>query len=338
MHIQIRTDNHIVGSARLAREVETLVENALRRFGDRITRVEVYLSDENSSCKSGDDDKRCVMEVRLAKLEPITVSHLGSSLEQAVGGAAATLAKTLKRTLGRKGSLFKRRARARAEFTAVDPLLQHDVDVGNEEDFLTLLRPLLEYLREYADRELRILEGNGLLLPDQVAAADVLSEVLSRAWLQFAGRRRQMPLDLWLVSLLDETLGDRTKLEAPLTCLLDQHADEARSGDPFPVDIQPRRKRLFGENETTTLRNAISRDESDSAAEQLEADELKSHVHSMLGALPKAKRQAFALNFLKAYEPLEIAMLQDRAEVEVQADIDAVRNALVERLGAVARA
>lgn len=101
MQIQVNTDNHIDGSADLTRQVQDVVEDTLGRFGDRITRVEVHLSDGNSSEKTGDNDKRCVMEARLAGLQPITVSDEGSSLEQVLMGAADKLEKTLKRTLGR---------------------------------------------------------------------------------------------------------------------------------------------------------------------------------------------------------------------------------------------
>ena len=101
MQIQVNTDNHIVGSAELTRQVDAIVANALSHFGDRVTRVEVYLSDENSSQKSAENDKRCVMEARLAGLQPIVVSHQGTFLDQAIDGAAAKLEKTLKRTLGR---------------------------------------------------------------------------------------------------------------------------------------------------------------------------------------------------------------------------------------------
>jgi ribosome-associated translation inhibitor RaiA len=102
MNIQVNTDNHIQGGVELTRQVEAVVEGALGRFGDRITRVEVHLSDESSSAKSRDDDKRCLMEARLAGLQPISVSHQGASVEQALGGAADRLETTLDRTLGRR--------------------------------------------------------------------------------------------------------------------------------------------------------------------------------------------------------------------------------------------
>ena len=58
------------------------------------------LTDENGA-KSGDDDKRCVMEARLNGLRPITVTHRGATVDQAVSGAAHALERTIDSTLGR---------------------------------------------------------------------------------------------------------------------------------------------------------------------------------------------------------------------------------------------
>ena len=101
MQIQVNTDNHTAGSADLTRHVEGVVEHALGRFGERVTRVEVHLTDESSSKKSNGNDKRCVMEARLASLQPITVSADGPSHGQAISSAAEKLEKSLDRTLGR---------------------------------------------------------------------------------------------------------------------------------------------------------------------------------------------------------------------------------------------
>lgn len=101
MQIQVNTDNHTAGSADLTRLVEGVVTSALSRFSTRITRVEVHLTDESSSAKSGGNDKRCVMEARLAGLQPITVTADSSSLEHALNSAADKLENTLTRTLER---------------------------------------------------------------------------------------------------------------------------------------------------------------------------------------------------------------------------------------------
>lgn len=101
MHIQINTDRNVAGSAELTRQVEGVLRDALDRFSERITRVEVHLSDENSGQKFGADDKRCVLETRLAGLQPISVSAEAGTVEQAVDAAVEKLDRSLQSTLGR---------------------------------------------------------------------------------------------------------------------------------------------------------------------------------------------------------------------------------------------
>jgi ribosome-associated translation inhibitor RaiA len=104
MQIQINTDNNIEGNDRLAQQVEVAVRHALDRFSAQVTRVEVHLSDENSDKKFGTGDKRCLLEARLAGLQPISVTHEAATLEQAVDGAVEKLARSLESTLGRLGN------------------------------------------------------------------------------------------------------------------------------------------------------------------------------------------------------------------------------------------
>ncbi len=101
MQIQVNTDNHIEGSAGFTSNVEAVVEGALGRFRSRITRVEVHLTDENSSQKSTGQDMKCVMEARLAGLQPLTVTGQGATVEQALDSAAEKLKTSIERTLGR---------------------------------------------------------------------------------------------------------------------------------------------------------------------------------------------------------------------------------------------
>lgn len=100
MQILLTTDNHIDGRERLAQWVESEVDGTLDRFGQRITRVEVHLNDVNGD-KSGSDDKRCVMEARVAGHQPIAVTHHAATLEDAVTGATEKLERALDHTLGR---------------------------------------------------------------------------------------------------------------------------------------------------------------------------------------------------------------------------------------------
>ena len=80
------------------------MENALNPFSDRVTRVEVHLSDVNSD-KGGQDDKRCMMEVRLEGRQPTAVTHEATTLEQAVAGAVGKLKRSVEHTLDRESTL-----------------------------------------------------------------------------------------------------------------------------------------------------------------------------------------------------------------------------------------
>ena len=65
MQINIQTDSTIANNAGLNEHVQSVLESALSRFRDNITRIEVHLSDTNGP-KGGADDIRCVMEARVA--------------------------------------------------------------------------------------------------------------------------------------------------------------------------------------------------------------------------------------------------------------------------------
>ena len=100
MKIQLNTDVHIDGTEALAAQVSATVEQALERFSEHVTRVEVHLSDENGG-KSGQQDQRCMLEARLEGRQPVAVTDHAATLEQAVHGAAQKLAHLLDSTLGR---------------------------------------------------------------------------------------------------------------------------------------------------------------------------------------------------------------------------------------------
>jgi hypothetical protein len=100
MHIQINTDSNISGREQLATRVQDMVESTLSRFSDRISRIEVHLSDGNGD-KGGPDDKRCMMEARLEGRQPTAVTHEAESLDDAVSGAADKLKRVIESTLGR---------------------------------------------------------------------------------------------------------------------------------------------------------------------------------------------------------------------------------------------
>jgi ribosome-associated translation inhibitor RaiA len=104
MQIQINTDHNIEGREALAARVSDVVAKALARFSDHVTRVEVHLTDEigqTSGHKSGQDDKRCLLEARFEGRQPVAVTHHAATVDQAVAGAAEKLGRKLEHELGR---------------------------------------------------------------------------------------------------------------------------------------------------------------------------------------------------------------------------------------------
>jgi len=101
MQILIHTDNRTELSAELREEIQTFVEEKLRRFEERITRMDVRLSDENSPAKGGPDDQQCVLDVRLSGLQPISVTDRGATVDLAVRGAVGKMRNLIESRLGK---------------------------------------------------------------------------------------------------------------------------------------------------------------------------------------------------------------------------------------------
>jgi ribosome-associated translation inhibitor RaiA len=102
MQVEVHTDNHVKGGDELTRLVEAEVDGSLARFGDQIVRVIVHLNDTKAH-KSGDHDKRCLMEARIAGHQPVAVSHEAASLDAAINAAAGKLERSLDHVLGKLG-------------------------------------------------------------------------------------------------------------------------------------------------------------------------------------------------------------------------------------------
>ncbi len=97
MQITLHADTHTDGSQRTAEHLKNVTEEALGRFGERITRVEAHLSDDNGQARTGEDQIHCTLEARLVGLEPVVVSEHAANAHQAMEGAL----RRLKRAVGK---------------------------------------------------------------------------------------------------------------------------------------------------------------------------------------------------------------------------------------------
>ena len=100
MQIQFNTDKNVTGIDDLLTSSTSLISEELSRYKKQITRVEVHFSDEDGN-KDGVNDKRCMMEARLAGMKPIAVTSHANTHEQAVLGAIDKLKASLEKITGR---------------------------------------------------------------------------------------------------------------------------------------------------------------------------------------------------------------------------------------------
>ncbi|PKP47056.1 MAG: hypothetical protein CVT94_12655 [Bacteroidetes bacterium HGW-Bacteroidetes-11] len=100
MQIQFNRNKNVPESDGLITSSTSLISEALSRFTQQITRLEVHFSDEDGS-KDGLNDKRCMVEARLAGMQPIAVTNQANTHEQAMVGALDKLKSALEKTTGR---------------------------------------------------------------------------------------------------------------------------------------------------------------------------------------------------------------------------------------------
>ncbi len=85
MQVQVNTSNGIENTDTLERWANEYLQDALARFKQEITRVEVQVSRENAK---GGADIRCMMEARLNGHDPLAVNHHAPTQDEAFRGAA----------------------------------------------------------------------------------------------------------------------------------------------------------------------------------------------------------------------------------------------------------
>lgn len=94
MMVQVHTDNHIVGRAEVLEQVEAAIRASLVGFEDQLTRLDVYLSDDNGPKHTG-DDIRCVIETHPHGGGRLAVTRHAGDMMAAVDAACEVLHRQL---------------------------------------------------------------------------------------------------------------------------------------------------------------------------------------------------------------------------------------------------
>ena len=90
MIIQLNADKNLTIHEAYETQISEKLSKDLERYSDHITRLEVHLSDENGN-KSGQNDKKCLLEARMEGKSPIVTSDLGNTYDLALKGATEKL-------------------------------------------------------------------------------------------------------------------------------------------------------------------------------------------------------------------------------------------------------
>ena len=100
MTIQVNTDNNLTIHEGFGIRLQEQLTEALSRFTENITRIEVHLSDENGA-KDGSNDKKCLLEARVERRRPFIVTENAATYELAVNGATGKLKQMLDGIFGK---------------------------------------------------------------------------------------------------------------------------------------------------------------------------------------------------------------------------------------------
>ena len=182
--------------------------------------------------------------------------------------------------------------------------------------FFSFVAPIVETLTPYVQQELQIRErdevgSNGL------TTTDVLDETLLRAWDRFADRAGELPLNLWLVQLVDQVL-DESDEDVVGQSLDDEQIDRVNGWVGADQDEWVEQASY---PEAIDLAELLPGDGGVDAWDRMEANIKQAHLAEILGEMPRERRQAFVLNLAHGYNAAEIADFQDRTADEVKADI-----------------
>jgi ribosome-associated translation inhibitor RaiA len=109
MQVQINSDSNIAMHGKLSDAIGAYINNLLQRFDPYLTRVEVNLRGDKSAKKLGPQGKRCVLEARAKRHQPLVVTNKSADIDAAFAGAAVKMHRQLETTYGRLADKRRRK-------------------------------------------------------------------------------------------------------------------------------------------------------------------------------------------------------------------------------------
>ena len=101
MKIQVNAHSSVEGSDALTEMIEATVHAGLDRYGDRLTRIEAHLSEQDRTAGEDRGQDSCLLEARPTGMKPVVVTGTGDTIERACHDATQKMQRLLDSTFGR---------------------------------------------------------------------------------------------------------------------------------------------------------------------------------------------------------------------------------------------
>ena len=245
-----------------------------------------------------------------------TSEQTGSEPDDALDGVVSELSQRIDERLDKAEATREERR----GLDGITPFLETFYENRRSDAFFTFLTPVFRSLWRYVSREIRTRRLLGELPTEQLTVRDVIDEAMLQAWNEFGRRPKGLPLDLWLVQLIDrviesgsqpiaeESLDDRQP--RPST---DVGADEDEWVE-MPTDV-----------ETIELSRLIPGEPGIESWDELDVETKQSHLDEIFEHLSRSQRQVLMLTAVEGFDTGTIADFQDRSKAEVDEDLASAR-------------
>jgi ribosome-associated translation inhibitor RaiA len=118
MQIHLHSDSHSDGSQAMTEHVEDVVNGALGRFGERVTRVEVHLSDADGPTSSGAGSVHCALQAHVTGHETLFVTERADNAHRAIDAGVRKLKRAVGASIARQDPRHHSAKAARTVSTA----------------------------------------------------------------------------------------------------------------------------------------------------------------------------------------------------------------------------
>jgi len=304
------------------REKQPLVEAKLEEVeaSERELRIAVFANRQGDDVGEVDPSGSDRWQA-LAALQLPGTAVVAESIETVIDQVAQQLAEQIDRYEDQPRSEAPRRTTAGAIVT----LLERSRAAGQQQAFSHFLAPVLESFQRYVERELALRQRRGDVPPGFLQPAEVLNETLLRSWDELDSRPPGPALDVWLIGMIHSIIDELGATAA-------QESAQRREGEPQKEELEAARDEEVQQPsyyESLELADILPGEPQLDQWDQMELDERRVWLGSMLADLTPAQRHALILQAGEGFTIGEVADIQNRSPADVEHDLEEARDRLL---------